>query len=278
MKTYKFQQVDVFTNQPLHGNPLAVVHGADKWTVKQMQSFAHWTNLSETTFIMDPSHPDADYKVRIFTPENELPFAGHPTLGTCHSWLSLGGLARDDDVIKQECGIGLIYIKREADRLAFRAPPLSKTGPLNERDLTRLSAAFGLKKTDVVAHQWVANGPNWSVIMLNSAQKVLELTPDLRALSGDMVGVVGPYPDGGECDLEVRGFAVPAGINEDPVTGSLNAGLAMWLIHSGMMKDRYVVSQGTILGRRGRVYVEKRYNDIWVGGDVIICVDGQVRY
>jgi len=276
MKTYKFQQVDVFTAQPLRGNPLAVVHGADGWTDTQMQTFAHWTNLSETTFVMAPSHPEADYKVRIFTPKNELPFAGHPTLGTCHSWLSLGGVPTHDGVIKQECGIGLVGIKKAGGRLAFRAPPLTKAGPLNDVDLDRVSAALGVGKTDILAHQWVANGPNWCAVVLDSAQKVLDLTPDFAALSGDVVGVVGPYPDGSECDLEVRSFVVPAGINEDPVTGSLNAGLAMWLIPSGMMKDRYVASQGTILGREGRVYVEKLGEDIWVGGDVIICVDGQV--
>ena len=276
MKTYKFQQVDVFTAQPLRGNPLAVVHGADGGTDAQMQNIAHWTNLSETTFVMAPSHPDADYKVRIFTPKNELPFAGHPTLGTCHSWLSLGGVAKHDDVIKQECGIGLIDIKKAGGRLAFRAPPLTKTGPLNDVDLDRLSAALGVEKTDIVAHQWVANGPNWCAVVLDSAQKVLDLTPDFAALSADLVGVAGPYSDGDECDLEVRSFVVPAGINEDPVTGSLNAGLAMWLIPSGMMKDHYVVSQGTILGREGRVYVEKLGDVIWVGGDVVICVDGQV--
>ena len=276
MKVYKFHQVDVFTDQPLRGNPLAVVHGADGWTDAQMQSFSHWTNLSETTFVMAPSHPDADYKVRIFTPKTELPFAGHPTLGTCHSWLSLGGVAKHDGVIKQECGVGLVDIKKDGDRLAFRAPPLTKTGPLNDGDLDRFSAALGVEKPDIVAHQWVANGINWCAIMLDSAQKVLDLTPDFAALSGDLLGVVGPYPNGGECDIEVRGFVVPAGINEDPVTGSLNAGLAIWLTRSGMMKDRYVASQGTILGRKGRVYVEKRGENIWVGGNVIICVDGQV--
>jgi PhzF family phenazine biosynthesis protein len=284
MKKYIFHQVDVFTKDPLFGNPLAVVHGADDLAQTQMAKFANWNNLSETTYIQKPINPLADYRVRIFTPTTELPFAGHPTLGSCYAWLENGGVPKSSEFIYQECEIGLIKIRRENDLFSFSAPNLIRTGPLEQDTLKNLLVALDLKPADVVHHQWVDNGPGWCALMLRSSEHVLSIKPDPEKLKGFKVGLIGPYLNSNEIDFEVRAFVVPFGITEDPVTGSLNAGIASWLLNSALSKDllknspySYTVSQGTALGRRGRVFVKKLGQDIWVGGNVVSCIQGSVH-
>jgi PhzF family phenazine biosynthesis protein len=271
-----FQQVDVFTSLPLKGNPLAVVAGADALTDAQMSAFANWTNLSETTFLLKPTLPDADYRVRIFTTTQELPFAGHPTLGSCHVWLASGGKPHGNEVV-QECGIGRVRIRREAGWLSFAAPELRRAGDLEPEILARVVQGLGVKPDAVIAANWVDNGPGWLGVLLRSREEVLALRPNLSILSGLRVGVVGswdPAKDGLDAQFEVRAFT-PYGY-EDPVTGSLNAGLARWLIRSGVASATYVASQGTALGRMGRVYVEHDGSEIWIGGAVTTCISGTV--
>ena len=272
-----FRQVDVFTDQPLLGNPVAVVHDAEGLSSALMQSFTDWTNLSEATFLLPPIAPGADYRVRIFCPGRELPFAGHPTLGTCHAWLEAGGHAASD-VIIQECGAGLIRIRREADVLSFAAPPLQRSGPLDEEDVARIARGLGLSRSDIVDHQWCDNGPGWMAVLLESAQQVLELRPDPQHLAGLDVGVVGPH-DHGDVDFEVRAFFPGnSGLVEDPVTGSLNAALAQWLIDAGRAPSSYLAAQGTVLGRSGRVHVLREGDDIWIGGRAVTVLQGSARW
>ena len=275
-KKYSFQQVDVFTNRPLMGNALAVVHGADNLSDKQMTKFANWTNLSETTFLVNPINDSADYKVRIFTPNNELPFAGHPTLGSCFAWLSNGGIAKSKDVIIQECAIGLIKIRKDGSRLSFEAPELIKSGSLDDLTLKKVAMSLRIGISDIINHQWVDNGPGWCAVMLKNAQQVLALDPDPQLLKDFKIGVIGSYPDGSETDFEVRAFAMPYGIYEDPVTGSLNAGIAKWLFNTNSVKDEYTVSQGKALGRDGKIFIQKIDNTIWVGGEIISCINGEL--
>lgn len=276
MSTHPFHQLDVFTDTPLKGNPLAVVHAANTLDDATMASIARWTNLSETTFLQPPTHPQADYKVRIFTPGGELPFAGHPTLGSCFAWLEQGGVPKVAGTVVQECGIGLVNIRQTPSKLAFAAPPLRKTGPLDEPHLAQIAAGLGITRADIVHHQWVDNGPGWCAVMLASAQAVLDVKPDATILSQFKLGIIGPYPQGSLLDYEVRAFVYPLGVKEDPVTGSLNAGLATWLIGAGLAKPAYTVSQGTALQRQGRIYIEQDGADIWVGGQVARCVVGQM--
>lgn len=274
-----FAQVDVFTVTALAGNPVAVVLDAAGLTSTQMQAFTDWTNLSEATFIAPPSHPDADYAVRIFCPGRELPFAGHPTLGTCHAWLAAGGQPRGD-VIVQECGVGLVPIRhdRATGRLAFAAPPLRRSGPLEDEVVDVLTRGLGLSPDQVRGHQWCDNGPGWRAVLLGSAEEVLAIRPDPVLLAGLDVGVVGPHPTGSEADVEVRAFFPGGnGLTEDPVTGSLNAALAQWLIGSGQLPERYVAAQGTALGRAGRVHVERVADDIWIGGSCVTVLEGTAR-
>ena len=269
-----FRQVDVFTDAGLLGNPVAVVHDASGLDTGRMQSFTDWTNLSEATFLAPASSPAADYSVRIFCPGRELPFAGHPTLGTCHAWLEAGGTPRGE-IIVQECGVGLVRIRRSGDLLAFAAPPLRRSGPLDEPELEHIVRGLGLQRSDVVDHQWCDNGPPWRSILLESAEQVLEIRPDEFLLRGLDVGVVGPHPAGGEADIEVRAFFTKGnGVAEDPVTGSLNAALAQWLIPSGRVGSTYTATQGTVLGRRGRVHVEQSGDDIWIGGHCVTVLQG----
>jgi PhzF family phenazine biosynthesis protein len=278
VKRHKFQQLDVFTDTPYKGNALAVVHDAQGMSDEQMASFARWTNLSETTFLLPPTDAAADYRVRIFTPGAELPFAGHPTLGSCSAWLRAGGTARQGDIIVQECGVGLVSIRRDGARLAFAAPPVRRSGPIEPDSLRRIASALGLAEGDVVAHQWVDNGPGWCALMLGSAAQVLAVRPDFAALGEFRVGLVAPQPAGADTDYEVRVFVPSLGIAEDPVTGSLNAGLAQWLIGTGMAGDSYVARQGTVLGRAGKVYIDRIGDDIWVGGEVVRCIEGAVDF
>ncbi|MBX5204226.1 PhzF family phenazine biosynthesis protein [Rhizobium sp. NZLR1] len=271
---YVFQQVDVFSSQPLKGNPLAVVVGADALTDRQMASFANWTNLSETTFLLQPTTGDADYRVRIFTPARELPFAGHPTLGSCHVWLASGGKSKGSEIV-QECEAGLIRIRRDGDRLSFAAPRLNRCGPVEPEMLARIVKGLRLAEDAIVDANWVDSGPGWMAVLLHSREDLLALRPDFGVISGLRVGVVAPWhaaEDGRDADFEVRAFTA-AGF-EDPVTGSLNAGLARWLIGSGIAPRAYVASQGTVLGRAGRVHVEQVGGEIWIGGAVTSCIEG----
>ncbi len=273
---YRFTQVDVFTERALLGNPLAVVHDAAALSDTQMQAFARWTNLSETTFLLPPTDAAADYRVRIFTPHRELPFAGHPTLGSCHAWLEAGGRARAAGEVVQQCAVGLIRVRSSGGRLAFAAPPRLRSGPLEAELLARIVAALGLRQTDIVAHQWVDNGPGWSAIRLGSAAAVLALEPDWAALAGIKLGVVGAHPAGAEAQFEVRALIGEGPGYEDPVTGSLNASLAQWLIGSGTAPDAYVAAQGTRLARAGRVHVLREGETTWIGGGSVSCVRGEL--
>jgi PhzF family phenazine biosynthesis protein len=269
-----FSQVDVFASQPLKGNPVAVVHEADGLSEEDMQRFAHWTNLSETTFLLSPTDPAADYRLRIFTPDAELPFAGHPTLGSAHAWLEAGGAARSDDELVQQSGGGLIRIRR-GERLAFAAPPLLREGPLSEDERDRVMTALSLDDDDVVDLSWGDNGPGWVVVLMRDAAAVLDVRPDWATFGNLDIGVVGPYPAGSECAVEVRGFAPGVGVVEDPVTGSLNASIGQWLA-GDRLPSSYVASQGTALGRAGRVHVEKIGDTVWVGGEAATTIKGTV--
>jgi PhzF family phenazine biosynthesis protein len=276
MTVRTFTQVDVFTDVPLLGNPLAVVHDAQGLSDDQMAAFARWTNLSETTFLLPPSDPAADYRVRIFTPHRELPFAGHPTLGSCHAWLEAGGVARAADEVVQQCAAGLIRVRRRGARLAFAAPPRLRTGPLEDELLARIAAALSLKRADILDHQWVDNGPGWSAIRLASAEAVLALQPDWAVLRGIKLGVVGAHPAGRDAQFEVRALIGEGPGYEDPVTGSLNAGLAQWLIGSGTAPEAYVAAQGARLARAGRVHIACEGDTVWVGGSSVSCVRGEL--
>jgi PhzF family phenazine biosynthesis protein len=271
-----FRQVDVFTATRYAGNPVAVVLDAGGLSTEEMQRFANWTNLSETTFVLPPEDPDADYRVRIFSPSVELPFAGHPTLGTCHAWLADGGTPRQADAAVQECGAGLVTVRRTPERLAFAAPPLLRSGPVEESLVEQIASALRIDRDEILDAQWADNGPGYVAVLLENADAVLALRPGKVDLS---VGVVGPYPEGSPAAFEVRAF-FPKGEEtvEDPVTGSLNASLAEWLHRTARAKFPYIASQGTALGRSGRVHVA-RANDgtIWVGGDTVTCVEGEVE-
>ena len=281
-----FKQVDVFTAVPYRGNPLAVVLDGEGLTTEAMQHFTNWTNLSEATFLLPPTQAGADYRVRIFCPGRELPFAGHPTLGSCHAWLQAGGRPQGEYVI-QECGVGLVKLRRDGDRLAFAAPPLRRGGPLPDDDVALIARGLGVDRADILHHAWCDNGPNWRGVMLRSAEQVLALRPDATVLASLDIGVVGPRgkvgvvgarADDDECAFEVRAF-FPGnqGLVEDPVTGSLNAALAQWLIGAGLAPPRYVASQGTALGRAGRVHVDRdAQGEVWIGGASVTCVDGTV--
>ena len=290
MKIRPFQQVDVFTATPYRGNPLAVVLDGDGLSTAEMQHFTNWTNLSECTFLLPPTDEGrangADYRVRIFCPGRELPFAGHPTLGSCHAWLQAGGVPRGEHVV-QECGVGLVKLRRDGDRLAFAAPPLIKSGPLDEADVALIARGLGVAREDITAHAWCDNGPNWRGVMLRSAEQVLALKPDATVLAGLDIGVVGPRgkvgvvgpQHAGDTQFEVRAF-FPGnnGMAEDPVTGSLNAALAQWLIGAGLAPERYVAAQGTALAREGRVHIQRDADGtVWVGGASVTCIDGTVR-
>jgi PhzF family phenazine biosynthesis protein len=270
-----FAQVDVFTSVPYGGNPVAVVLDGAGLSTEQMQRFSHWTNLSETTFLSDPGEPEADYAVRIFTPTTELPFAGHPTLGTAHAWLEAGGRPKRDDVVVQECGTGLVRLRRTDEGLAFAAPPLVRSGPVEDALVDRIAEMLGLGRDAIVDSQWVDNGPGWVAVMLASPEEVLALEP--RGVDIDL-GVVAPYPQGSASAFEVRAFFPKDGATaEDPVTGSLNASLAQWLIDSGRAAPPYMATQGSALGRDGRIYISLDPDGtIWVGGGSVTCISGEV--
>lgn len=294
-----FKQVDVFTSVAYRGNPVAVVMDGSGLADQALQQFANWTNLSETTFLLPPTDPAADYRVRIFTPDIELPFAGHPTIGSCHAWLEAGGTPKTPGVVIQECEAGLITLRQDSTsgRLAFAAPPLTRSGPVDEADLEQVCKVLQIDRSDIVAAQWADNGPGWIAVMLADADAVLALQPNFGAAESYDIGVVGAAPLGvvgsgkigvagetnsgvslaGDSDIEVRAFFRSGGqAAEDPVTGSLNAALAQWLLSNGTLTSPYVASQGDALGRAGRVYVEEADDKIWVGGDAVTCIDGTV--
>jgi len=277
MTARRFDQVDVFTAEPYRGNPVAVVHAAEGLDDARMQAFARLTNLSETTFLLPTTDPAADYRLRVFTPARELPFAGHPTLGTCHAWLAAGGHARGETIV-QECGVGLVRIRRDGARLAFAAPPLRRSGPADDEVRSRLAQMLRIEPAAIRAAQWVDNGPGWVAVLLSTRDEVLALKPDFTRMT-DGVGVVAPTGDRtpGAPMFEVRAFVPRLGAGEDPVTGSLNAGLAQWLIGAGLAPPHYVASQGTALGRAGRIHVDQVGDDIWIGGDSVTCIAGEGR-
>ena len=277
MPQLEFRQVDVFTSEPFRGNPLAVIVGADALSDTQMQRIANWTNLSETTFLCKPTDANADYRVRIFTPERELPFAGHPTLGTCHVWLGLGNTPQRSEIV-QECGVGLVRIRRDGLRLAFAAPPLRRGGPLEPELLERITKALALDPGAIKGSQWIDNGPGWAGILLATRGELLSVERDYAALPGQPIGLVAPCDpahDDTDAQFEVRAF-VSTRAAEDPVTGSLNASLAQWLIGAGLAPETYIASQGTVLGRAGRIHVTRAGTDIWIGGEVVTCIEGSI--
>ena len=271
----RFHQLDVFTAEALRGNPLAVVHDATGLDDARMAAFARWTNLSETTFLLPPTDAAADYRVRIFTPGGELPFAGHPTLGSCHAWLAAGGRPRQDGRVLQQCGVGLVTVRRDGARLAFAAPPLRRSGPLDEPLLAQIAMAPRLPRAALLDHQWVDNGPGWCAVKLATAAVVRALRPDWVALGELKLGVVGAHAPGAEAQFELRAF-IGGGMFEDPVTGSLNASVAQWLIGSGQAPERYLAAQGHALGRAGCVFIERDGDTVWVGGEVAECIAGEV--
>lgn len=294
----RFSQVDVFSDVPFLGNPLAVVHDADGLDDAQMAAIARWTNLSETVFLLEPTVPGADYRVRILTPSSELPFAGHPTLGAAAAWHAAGGRPRTAGTVVQECGIGSVTVRDEGSGdWSFVAPELIRSGPLEESEVTRLAEGLGLERDDVIDHAWVDNGPGSRALLLRDAETVLAARPDPVALAGDRVGVVGLRPAGTgdtgraadpaegpatELEVDVRFFPVSAGIPEDPVTGSFHAGLAVWLTGNGTLPAAYTARQGTALGRQGRVRVTARCDDapgtgIWITGHVGHLVTGEIH-
>lgn len=268
----RFSQVDVFSSEPLLGNPVAVVHDADGVSDEQMAAFARWTNLSETTFLLAPTTAEADYRLRIWTPGGELPFAGHPTLGSAHAWLSAGGVPAGEDLV-QECGAGLVRIRR-GSRLSFGAPPLLRSGPVSEEDLAAIAVALAIPRSAILDAAWIDNGPGWVGVLLESADAVLALEPAWSAFGDLKIGVVGPYASG-PLAVELRAFCPGYGMPEDPVTGSLNAGVGQWLA-GGRLPAAYVASQGTALQRAGRVHVELVDGQVWVGGDTRTTVTGDV--
>jgi len=272
----RFNLIDVFTTVPYRGNPVAVVLDGDGLTSEQMQRLAHWLNLSETTFLLAPSDARADYRVRIFMPTAELPFAGHPTLGSCHAWLASGGSPKRAGAIVQECDAGLIPVRQTVDGLAFAAPPLRRSGPVEESLVGHIASVLEIARGDVAQAQWVDNGPGWVAVMLESADAVLALRPGPVDL---MLGVVGPYPQGSAEAFEVRAFFPKDGSTvEDPATGSLNASLAQWLLASGRASAPYMVSQGSALGRSGRVHISQDADgEIWVGGASVTCASGELE-
>lgn len=295
----RFAQVDVFSAVPFQGNPVAVIVDADGLDETQMARIANWTNLSETTFVLPPDDPGADYRLRIFAPHRELPFAGHPTLGSAAAWLDAGGAPKHEDRIVQECGAGLVDIRRSPRRggptqttdltnqtdpivepsetLAFAAPDRLRSGPLDETYVDQIATALGVDRSEILDHQWADNGPGWAAVRLASAEQVLALNPDFSAIPDAKLGVLGAHPDGADHEYEIRAFVPGVGVAEDPVTGSLNASVAQWLIGENLAPNSYTATQGTALGRSGVISITAEADEIWVGGATSICVRGTVH-
>ena len=293
-----FAQVDVFSREPFRGNPVAVILDAEGLTDDEMAQIANWTNLSETTFVLPPDDPTADYRLRIFTPHRELPFAGHPTLGSAAAWLDAGGAPKHEDRIVQECGAGLVDIRRTPRRggptgpsadslttataepsetLAFAAPDRLRSGPLDDAYVDQIAVALGVDRSEILGHQWADNGPGWAAVRLANAEQVLALTPDFSAIPDAKLGVLGAHPEGSEHEYEIRAFVPGVGVAEDPVTGSLNASVAQWLIGENLAPNSYTATQGTALGRSGVISISAEHDEIWIGGATSICVRGTVH-
>jgi PhzF family phenazine biosynthesis protein len=275
----RFSQVDVFASDGFSGNPVAVVHDAVGITTEQMLKITAWTNLSEATFLLPPEDEAADYQVRIFCPGRELPFAGHPTLGTSAAWLAAGGKPNNVEHIVQQCDAGLILVRDRGGRLSFAAPSMTRTGPIEPDLLAERQQQLGLGASDVIASAWIDNGPGWMAFLLDSAEAVLEVGPPTELIPEFDVGLIGPHEAGDECAIEVRGlFADAAGqVREDPVTGSLNASAAQWLTQLGRLQTPYVASQGTAIGRRGRIHVDEAQGELWIGGDTTVTIAGTIE-
>ena len=295
----RFAQVDVFSAVPFQGNPVAVIVDADGLDETQMARIANWTNLSETTFVLPPDDPGADYRLRIFTPHRELPFAGHPTLGSAAAWLDAGGAPKHEDRIVQECGAGLVDIRRSPRRggptqtidltnqtdptvepsetLAFAAPDRLRSGPLDDVYVNQIATALGVDRSEILDHQWADNGPGWAAVRLASAEQVLALNPDFSAIPDAKLGVLGAHPEAADHEYEIRAFVPGVGVAEDPVTGSLNASVAQWLIGENLAPNRYTATQGTALGRSGVISISAEHDEIWIGGATSICVRGTVH-
>ncbi|MFF6991084.1 PhzF family phenazine biosynthesis isomerase [Streptomyces sp. NPDC010273] len=276
-RSRSFMQVDVFSTSPCSGNPVAVVLDGTGLSDEEMQGLARWTNLSETTFLLPPTVPEADYRVRIFTPGGELPFAGHPTLGSARAWLEGGGTPQDDERVVQECGVGLVTVRRAEDVLSFAAPPRVREGALDEDQLLRFVGALGIERDQVVAHEWVDNGPGWAVVRLATAAEVLALEPDFSLVPDAMVGAIGAHPDGSRHAFEMRTFAPGAGVPEDPACGSMNAGVGQWLTSTGAAPASYRVSQGTRLGRAASIEITADADGtVWVTGAAVVLISGTI--
>lgn len=278
--TRSFKLVDVFGTDPFTGNPVAVVAAAEGLSTETMQRITRWLNLSETTFLLPPSDEGADYRVRIFALARELPFAGHPTLGTCHAWLEAGGVPKRDGVVVQECGVGLVEVRRDGDRLAFAAPPLIRSGTPTDAEIAEVAEVLRLDRTAIVDAQWVDNGPGWIAVMLASAAEVRAVDHARHHPRRIDIGIVGPHPAGGDAAFEIRAIFSDAqgALIEDPVCGSLNASVGQWLFASGRARDRYVATQGTCIGRDGRIdVVSDAQGQVWVGGRTTTLFEGQCR-
>ena len=278
-KLRRFIQCDVFSPTPYQGNGLAVVVDADGLTDEQMQRFAAWTNLAETTFLLKPTDPSADYRVRIFTPNREMPFAGHPTLGTCASWLHCGGIPKTTGMVRQECGVGIVEVDvSKRPTLSFGAPAttIKEMDPAHRADIMQV---LNIPADAVVNTAELCNGPVWQLFELKHASQVLALDSSrVRWPTFKAIGLIAPHPAGSECDYEVRMLAPSSGMSEDPITGSLNAAIAKWLMHSGRMQKSYLVAQGTQIGRTGRVTVTPGGPEtVWIGGEVHILIEGNVQ-
>ncbi|MEL4503582.1 PhzF family phenazine biosynthesis protein [Luteococcus sp. H138] len=269
---HPFFEIDVFATGPFSGNPLAVIAEADGLSTEQMQGIAAWTNFSETTFLLRPTTPQADYRVRIFTPSQEFPFAGHPTLGTARAWLELGGRPHRPGTVVQECGAGLVPVRIDGDDLAFATPPCIRTGPLDDEDLTEAVRVLNLTPADVVAHAWGVNGPPWQLLQLHDADAVRAVSPRTDR-PGVRIGLVGLEDAGSPAAYEVRAIAED---REDPVTGSLNGALAQWLRGRGVVPAQYVATQGGQVGRAGRVTVRDDGSETWIGGEATVRVQGEL--
>ncbi|WP_448100361.1 PhzF family phenazine biosynthesis protein [Luteibacter jiangsuensis] len=276
MTHHAFRQLDVFSDRPLGGNPLAVVFDADSLDDATMAALARWTQLSETVFLQSPLDPQADYRVRIFSPRGEMPFAGHPTLGACHAWLAAGGKPKAHQVV-QECGIGLVPIRRDGSVLSFRAPPLRSDSPLDAALRERIAVGLGLDADGIADARWVDNGAGWCAVVLRDPERLHRLSPDPAALEGLKVGVVAPCGMASEVAFEVRALVFAGGMLEDPATGSLNAGIAVWFAQAGRAPDRYLIAQGRALGRDARIHVAREGSALWVGGEVAECIEGHIR-
>ena len=275
-----FRQVDVFGSGPCTGNPVAVVLDADGLSTEDMQQVSDWTNLSEATFVLPPSTPEADYRVRIFSLRNELPFAGHPTLGTARAWLDAGGRPATDGIVVQECGIGLVEVRIDGEHLSFAAPSRIRSGEVDVALVAEVLEVLGVEADSVLATEWLDNGPGWIGVLLDDVATLRSIEPDLGGRAGAWdIGVIAPTPDDPTTSFALRAFFTDGTgpLREDPVTGSLNAAAAQWLLSSGRATAPYVAEQGAALGRSGRVHVAADDHDIWVGGRADVVVTGEVE-